>query len=276
MAQMLIAEGEAYGALDRLDAAAAKYRKAAQIDPKPALAYMHLCTVEYNIGNSDAALEACATGIAADPRRPEFYQILAGIESNLEKYEDAIRVYEKGIRLAVRKIESAKTSMSSKTNSPGATEYSITTLTRALAEQMMPAEGSAYYKSRAGQMMLAEGNAYFQLRKYKPAAELFARAAGMHDYPALAYFNLCATRFDMDDLKDAVEACDRAIAADPEMADAYFAKASALLGEAARRGKFKTPEGAIANLEKYLALAPDGGYANDAKTMLQEIAGQPH
>jgi tetratricopeptide (TPR) repeat protein len=270
-AQMMIAEGEAYGALDQLDAAAGQYREAAQIDPKPALAYMHLCTVEYNIGNSDAALEACASGIAADPRQPEFYQILAGIESNLEKYEDAISVYEKGIRLTLRKMESAKTSMSSKNDSPGATAYSITTLTRALAEQMLPAEGSTYYKSRIGQMLLSEGNAYFQLRKYKQAAELFARAAGMHNYPSLALFNLCATRFDMDDLKAAIEACDKAIASDPQMADAYFVRACALYGDSARRGKHKTPQGAIAALQKYLELSPDGSYSDDARAMLREL-----
>jgi tetratricopeptide (TPR) repeat protein len=270
-AQMMIGEGEAYSALDQPDAAANVYRKAAQIDPKPALAYIHLCIAEYQNGNADAAMEACATAIAADPRRPEFYQILAGIEGNLERYEDAIRVYDKGARLAMAKIESAKTSMQSVADSPNAGKDAVTELTRALAGQMFSATASTSYKSRAGQMLLAEGNAYFQLRKFKQAADLFARAAPLHDYPALAYFNLCATRFDMNDPKAAVEACDRAIAADPQMAEAYYVKAFALLGQAGAHRKFKTPEGAVAALRKYLQLAPDGSYAADASNLLQEI-----
>ncbi|HEY6308239.1 MAG TPA: tetratricopeptide repeat protein [Candidatus Angelobacter sp.] len=273
VAQMLIGEGEAYSALDQPDTAAALYRKAAEIDPKPALAYMHLCIAEYHGGNAEAALAACATGIAADPRQPEFYQILAGIEGNLEKYEDAIRVYERGILLAKRKIEFDKISTHSNINptvmTPG---HQVEGLYAANADRMLSAaEERSYYKSRAGQMLLAEGNAYFQLRKYNQAADLFAQAATMHDYPALAYFNLCVTRFDMNDLQAAVDACDRAIAADPQMAEAYFVKASALLGESAKRGNFKIPEASISALEKYLQLAPDGAYATEANSLLQAI-----
>jgi tetratricopeptide (TPR) repeat protein len=271
VAQMMIGEGEAYSALGQPEAAANVYRKAAQIDPKPALAYIHLCIAEYQNGNGDAAMEACATGIAADPRQPEFYQILAGIESNLGKYEDAIRVYDKGVRLAVAKMESARTAMRSVTDSASERKDAFNGLTRALAGQMLPAPATASYKSRAGQMLLAEGNAYFQLRKFKQAADLFARAAPLHDYPALAYFNLCATRFDMNDLKAAVESCDLAIAVDPQMAEAYYVKAFALLGQAATRSKFKTPEGAVAALQKYLQLAPDGSYAADANNLLQDM-----
>jgi tetratricopeptide (TPR) repeat protein len=271
VAQMMIGEGEAYSASGQPEAAANVYRKAAQIDPKPALAYIHLCIAEYQNGSADAAMEACATGIAADPRQPEFYQILAGIEANLERYEDAIRVYEKGARLAAAKMESARSAMRSVTDSASAGKDAVNELTRALAGQMLPAPASASYKSRAGQMLLAEGNAYFQLRKFKQASDLFARAAPLHDYPALAYFNLCATRFDMNNLKAAVESCDLAIAADPQIAEAYYVKAFALLGQAATRSKFKTPEGAVAALQKYLQLAPNGSYAADATNLLQEM-----
>ncbi len=273
VAEMMIGEGEAYSELDKPDAATTLYRKAAEIDPKPAVAYMHLCIAEYQAGHAEDALAACATGIAADPRRPEFYQILAGIEGNLEKYEDAIRVYEKGIQLAKRKIEFDRISTHSNINTPVMTPgHQVENLYAAIGGQIpSPAEEVAYYKSRAGQMLLAEGNLYFQLRKFKQAADLFTRAASMHHYPALAYFNLCATRFDMNDLKAAVEACDRAIAADPQMAEAYFVKASALLGENAKRGKFTIPEATVAALQRYLQLAPDGAYAVDASNLLQTI-----
>jgi tetratricopeptide (TPR) repeat protein len=267
LAEMMIGQGEAYNALDKPDVAAALYRKAAEIDPKPALAYIHLCITEYHNGNAEAALAACANGIAADPKQLESYQIMAGIESNLEKYDNAIRLYEKGLQWAKRKMEFDKLSTSSSSDpfvSPG---HSLNS--GIIGQVPSPAAERSYYKSRAGQMLLAEGNAYFQLRKYKQAAELFARAATMHDYPALAYFNLCVTRFDVNDLQAAVDACDRAIAADPQMAEAYFVKASALLGESARRGSFKIPEATISALQKYLQLAPDGAYVAEANSLLQ-------
>jgi tetratricopeptide (TPR) repeat protein len=274
LAQMMIGEGEAYGAWGRLDAAATEYRKAAEIDPHPALAYMHLCVTEYNTGHSDAALADCAAGIAADPRRPEFYQILGGIQINLEKYEEAIAVYDKGVRLALGRLEVARNTMSSKVTSSSASEYSIPSLSQALARQMLPVEESAFYKSRAGQMLLSEGNAYFQLQKFTRAADLFARAAKLHDYPALAYFNLCATRFDLGEWKAASDACERAIADDPGMADAYYVKAAALFGESARQGKFKAPQEALAALQKYLQLDPEGSHSHEVQAMLREIPGK--
>jgi hypothetical protein len=50
-------------------------------------------------------------------------------------------------------------------------------------------------------------------------------------HSALAYFNLCAAKYDMGQTgADAVAACDKAIAADPKKADAYFIKGSILFG----------------------------------------------
>ncbi|HEY6271828.1 MAG TPA: tetratricopeptide repeat protein [Terriglobales bacterium] len=270
-AQMLIGEGEAYGAWGQLDSAANEYRKAAEIDPHPALAYIHLCVAEYNTGHAGAALDDCATGIAADPRHSEFYQILGGIQMNLEKYREAIAIYDKGARLALATLEVVRNSTRSTVPLP-ADAYSITAMEQTLTRQMMPeGEGSAFYKSRAGQMLLSEGNAYFQLRKFKQAADLFARAAKLHEYPALAYFNLCATRFDLGEWKAAVEACDRAIAGDSGMADAYYAKAAALFGEGARQGKFKATQEALSALQAYLELDPNGSHSREVQAMLGEI-----
>lgn len=274
LGQMMIGEGEAYGAWGQLEPAAVEYRKAAEIDPHPALAYMHLCVAEYNTGRAEAALTDCAAGIAADPRHPEFYQILGGIEVNLEKYEDAIVIYDKGVRLALGTLDLARSKMSSSVPQ-SADEFSVRGLSEALARQMLP-EGGTFYRSRAGQMLLSEGNAYFALRKFKRAAELFARASKLHDYPALAYFNLCVTRFDLGEWKATGEACDRAIAADPQMADAYYVKAAALFGEAARQGKFRAPQEALSSLRKYLELDPDGSYSREVQTMLREIPSNEH
>jgi tetratricopeptide (TPR) repeat protein len=274
LAQMMIGEGEAYGAWGRLDSAAVEYRQAAKIDPHPALAYIHLCVTEYDTGRAEEALDDCRAGIAADPRRPEFYQILGGIEINLEKYEEAIAVYDKGVRLALNSLQLARDTMSSSV--PQYDEFTVRSLHQAVTRQMVVDESGAIYQSRAGQMLLSEGNAYFQLRRFKQAADLFARAAKLHDYPALAYFNLCVTRFDLGEWKAASDACDRAIANDPQMADAYYAKAASLFGDTARQGKIRAPHEALSALQKYLELDPEGRYSREVQAMLREIPATTH
>jgi tetratricopeptide (TPR) repeat protein len=119
-------------------------------------------------------------------------------------------------------------------------------------------------------MLLAEGNAYFQLKKYRIAADLFARAVGWHSYPALAYFNLCAAQINIGNLKAAVDACDQAIISDSSMADAYFVKASALAADAAKHGRVESMEAVVA-LKRYLELAPEGVYSGDSHALLREL-----
>jgi len=69
---------------------------------------------------------------------------------------------------------------------------------------------------------------------------------------------------------DAIAAANKCIALDPTKADAYFIKSSCLFGNATMdaNGKTMVPAEAIAALQKYLELAPDGGHAADVKQML--------
>ncbi|HET9166605.1 MAG TPA: hypothetical protein VFP11_11455, partial [Candidatus Angelobacter sp.] len=60
---------------------------------------------------------------------------------------------------------------------------------------------------------------------------------------------------------------------DSKIPEPYFVKASALYGEAARHGKFKGSREMRSALEKYLQLAPEGFYANEARAMLKEMGG---
>lgn len=243
---MLMAQGEAYSALDKPGEAVRSYRRATEMDSKFALGYFRLCIAEYNNGNTDDAVKACNKAISTD-HAPEFFQGVAGIYSNLGRYQDAIQTYEKGIQAA-----------------ESATALSNTRIKRTARMQMIV--------PRIGQMLLSEGNIYFQLRDFEHAATLFEKATHVHSYPALAYFNLCATMFDMDKMKDAVQACDQAIALDAKMPTPYFVRGSALYAEAVKHHIKKTPESTIQALKKYLELAPDGIYAEDARNMLQEIS----
>jgi tetratricopeptide (TPR) repeat protein len=255
IAQMQISEGEALVALDKPGEAATAFRSAAQLDPRPAMAYLHLCSAEYNNGRPDEAISACSRAIAAEPARAESYQLLASVQSNLDRPQDAVRAYEKGIAVALNNMRSALPSRKSNINSKQFSDPSA-------------AIGDAVH---AGQMMQSAGNIYFQLKNYPKAADLFTQSARFHPYPALPLFNLCATLFDMDKLPAAAAACDRAIEADPKIPDPYYVKAASLAGEAAKRHKAKNSHETTTVLQKYLQLAPEGFYANDARALLKEI-----
>ena len=257
IASMYLGEGESYFAQGDMHAAAAQFRQAAEVDSKPALAYIRLCSAEYNGGNNDAAISACITATELAPGETRFYQLLAGIQTNLEKYADAIQTFEKGLKIAQAGLRSAN-NVHSNVNSKSSAEIS----------------GADRYSRQIGQMLFGEGNAYFSLRKYKQAAVLFEQAAEKHPYPALAYFNLCAALYDMNDLAGASAACDKAIALDRALADAYFAKASAEYGLALRHSKFTPPGNATLALKKYLELAPMGLYSDRARALLQEAGSK--
>jgi tetratricopeptide (TPR) repeat protein len=118
-----------------------------------------------------------------------------------------------------------------------------------------------------------EGNIYLKLRKNPEAIDAFTKAAAMSPNPAVAYFNLCATSFNAGDTAAALPACDKAIAADPTKADAYFVKGSVMLGSGTvdAKGKFVVPKGTVETLKKYLELQPNGAHASDVKEMLNAI-----
>lgn len=254
---MRIEEGEAYIAMNNVEAAASQFRTATHLDSKSTLAYLHLCTAEYNNGHADESLSACAQAIALEPQHSENYQVMAGIQDNLDLHLDALATYKKGIAMALDNMRAARPSPKSNINSKRYSDPS-----RAIVEGV-----------RAGQMMQSAGNIQFQLKNYAEAAELFTQSSRLHPYPALPLFNLCATLFDMGRLPAASEACDRAIEADPNLPDSYYVKAAALAGQAASNGKLKPSHQTAATLEKYLQLAPDGFYANDARALLKQMSG---
>ncbi len=74
-------------------------------------------------------------------------------------------------------------------------------------------------------------------------------------------------------MEEAIAACDKAIALDPNKADAYFIKGSALFGNGKvdKSGRYEVPPGTVEVLDKYLELAPDGGHAQDVHAMLDSL-----
>ena len=76
------------------------------------------------------------------------------------------------------------------------------------------------------------------------------------------YYNLGAVLTNTGKLDDAMQAFDKAIAADPNRADAYYQKGIILLGKAKIEGdKTVAPPGTAEAFNKYLELQPTGQYA---------------
>lgn len=186
--------------------------------------------------------------VTMDPNNWQFYSALGDAQFNLGQYEQAVDAYQKGIQI---------------------TETSVP------VDPKNPTTDPAKRKAGGAHMLTNEGNAYLKLHKNKEAVDAYTKAASMDPNPATAYFNLCATQYNTGNVDGALPACDKAIAADPSKADAYFIKGSLLLGESKmENGKMVAPPGTAEALNKYLELQPDGPHANDVKQMLQAIGSK--
>jgi tetratricopeptide (TPR) repeat protein len=87
------------------------------------------------------------------------------------------------------------------------------------------------------------------------------------------FFNLGAVLTNQGKSDEAIAAFNKALAADPAKADAYYWKGVNLLGKATtdKTGKMTAPEGTAEALNKYLELAPEGPYAAATKELLGSI-----
>ena len=184
-----------------------------------------------------AAADSVKQLIALDPK-PNYYLALANSELNSAKNDDAIAAYKTFFGMvgypADLKIADAAT------------------------------------KALIGIALTNTGNAYLKLKNYPEAIKNYESAAEIDPHPATAYFNLCATEYNIGQMDAAILSCDKAIRADPTKADAYFIKGSALYGNGNldANNKYVLPPGTIEALKKYLELAPTGPHVEDVKAML--------
>ena len=181
--------------------------------------------------------------IAMNPSRWEYQKALGDAETHLGKYQMALVVYEK----------------------------TIDTIRKNAGNDFNNAE--AKIKAAVSEIFLQEGNNYLKLQKYVEAIDAYTKAANLSDNPGKAYFNICATQYNTGDMDGAVKSCDKAIQFDPNKADAWFIKGSAMFGkgELDRSGKYMPPAGTADSLKKYLELEPNGAHATDVKEMLWTI-----
>jgi tetratricopeptide (TPR) repeat protein len=99
------------------------------------------------------------------------------------------------------------------------------------------------------------------------AAQLDPTNAGKY------YYNLGAVLTNANQAEAAADAFQKAIAADPNYAEAYYQYGVYLVGKAALAadGKVTPVPGTVEAFQKYLALAPDGQFAQPAKDMLTTL-----
>jgi len=237
---LLLAEGDCYDRMEKVDEAIALYDKAAQAYPHPFMAHFRACNALTNSGKSDAAVEKCNQAIGDDPAQWGPYQVLGGVFTAANKPKDALEAYEKGIAAAQKTLEQQPDS--------GRTRVGL------------------------GQMLNSEGNLLVKLKRYDDAIGVFTKAAESSAYPAMPYFNLCATYYNLKRGQEAVAACDRAASSDPTLADAYYIKASILFGQGQlERGKYVVPPGTTEALNKYLEYAPYGEHAKTVRDMINQL-----
>jgi tetratricopeptide (TPR) repeat protein len=237
---LLLAEADCYDRMEKVDEAVVLFEKAAAVYPHPFMARYRACNALTNSGKYDAAIEKCNQASADDPTQWGPYQVLGGLFTTANKPKDALAAYEKGVEVAKKMLEQQPDS--------GRTKVGL------------------------GQMLNSEGHLLVQLKKYDEAVGVFTQAAESAAYPAMPYFNLCATYYNLKRSPDAVAACDRAIASDPTVSDAYYIKASILFGQGQlEHGKYVVPPGTTEALNKYLQYAPFGEHARTVRDMINQL-----
>jgi tetratricopeptide (TPR) repeat protein len=129
-------------------------------------------------------------------------------------------------------------------------------------------EVAAVADNQLGQVYAKIGNAKDASDAYEAAAKAMPANAGMY------YYNESVTLYNSGKLSEAAAAADKAIAADPNKADAYYIKGQALIPQATvdpKTQKIVAPPGCVDAYQKYLELAPTGTHAADVKGILEGI-----
>jgi tetratricopeptide (TPR) repeat protein len=214
-------------------------------------------------GDLDTAIKTLTEATQMDPSRDLLWAKLGDYTlssaakqtdsaAKSKGYEDAITDYQKALDLRQKAIDADPTK-----KTPDVTKV------------------LASYYNNMGKAAASDGKTDEAVKAYTQAAQLDPASAGMY------YFNLGGTltnanlKNDPDMRKAAVDAFDKAIAADPNRADSYYWKGTNLIGAATLQGdKMVAPPGTADAFQKYLELAPTGPHAEEAKAMLTALGAK--
>lgn len=211
-------------------------------------------------GNLDGAISTMTEATQMDPNRDllwaklgEYTLAAAGKQTDKDakekSYTNAADDYTKAVDLRQKAMDTDP-----KAKTPDATKV------------------LAQYYNNLGQAQAKLGKTDDAVKAYNQAAQLDPAGAGQY------YFNLGAILTNANTTNDskmrqaAADAFDKAIAADPTRADAYYWKGTNLIGAATLQGdKMIAPPGTAEAFQKYLELKPDGPHAEEAKAMLTSL-----
>jgi tetratricopeptide (TPR) repeat protein len=116
-----------------------------------------------------------------------------------------------------------------------------------------------------------------RVKKYDQAQQELEKAAALDPPSAGKYFyNLGAILTNAGQSEPACKAFKRAIEGDANYADAQYQWGICLTGQAKTKpdGTIEFPPGTREAFEKYMALKPDGQFAESAKGMIQSLGGK--
>ncbi|HEY0161517.1 MAG TPA: hypothetical protein VGB69_02455 [Edaphobacter sp.] len=132
-------------------------------------------------------------------------------------------------------------------------------------------ETAAAAYNQMGQALAKGGDGKAASAAYEEAAKALPANAGMY------FYNEAATLYNAGQLDDAAAAADKAIAADPKRADAYYIKAQALIPKATvdpKTQKIVAPPGCVEAYQQYLELVPEGPRSEEVKGILSGIGAE--
>ena len=132
-------------------------------------------------------------------------------------------------------------------------------------------ETAAAAYNQMGQALAKSGDGGGASSAYEEAAKAQPANAGMY------FYNEAATLYNAGKLDEAAAAADKAIAADPKRADAYYIKGQALIPKASvdsKTQKITAPPGCVEAYQQYLELVPEGPRSEEVKGILAGIGAE--
>jgi tetratricopeptide (TPR) repeat protein len=136
------------------------------------------------------------------------------------------------------------------------------------AEAKPNVSGLAADYNQLGNALTAQGKTADAIAAFDSAAKTDVTKAGMY------YKNAAAVLYNSGQMDAALDEANKAIAADPNAADAYFIKGQALVTKSAvdpKTNKLTAPPGCVEAYNKFLAIAPNDPKVPQVKAVLASL-----
>ncbi len=225
--------------LGELEPACKVYRKALALDPDNAAAHSNMASVLGELGQFEAALEHARRAVAREPGLPGPHVYAALAEANLGRNEAALDWLDRALALAPRSV-AVLTARADLLRKLDRSEEGLGACREALA--LEPENGEA--QNGLGLLCHALG-------RDEEALDAFDRASRLLPQPGVALANKGMVLLELGRRDEGLAALDRALAAEPELAAAWYTRADAKT--------FAADDPDIAAMERLLQPRPEHG-----------------